>query len=196
MTTATFTVTLRLIAMVAIVLGVASADAGARRNIIALADHELFFELNNTDADLGIHAVIDGEPWKRLTIKSPERRKEVLDIKAKRSLRQQGLTELRFESAEPNFDDLNPEDFFDRFPEGPYEIKAMGLEGETLLSTANVSHVMPAPPEFVFPMQADCDDPIVVAAPVVISWEEVDSSHPDVGKEGEIEVARYELAVE
>ena len=183
-------------AVVVLVLGVASPDASARRNTVGFDEHDLFFELNDTDGDLGIHAVIDGGPWKRLTIKSPERRKEVLDIKAKRRLRHQGLTELRFESAEPTFDELDPEDFFARFPEGPYEIKGMGLDGETLLSTATISHVMPAPPEFIAPAQADCDDPLVVTAPVTISWEEVDASHPDLGEEGDIEVARYELAVE
>ena len=29
----------------------------------------IFFELNNTDGDLGIHAKIDGDAWKRLKIK-------------------------------------------------------------------------------------------------------------------------------
>ena len=28
----------------------------------------VFFELNNTDGDLGIHSLIDGEPWKRLEL--------------------------------------------------------------------------------------------------------------------------------
>ena len=42
---------------------------------LALADEdipfdeaELFFELNNTDGDLGIHGKIDGDEWKRLEI--------------------------------------------------------------------------------------------------------------------------------
>ena len=29
---------------------------------------EVFFELNNTDGDLGIHSLVDGGPWKRLQI--------------------------------------------------------------------------------------------------------------------------------
>jgi len=31
----------------------------------------VYFELNNTDGDLGIHALIDGEPWKKLQIEAP-----------------------------------------------------------------------------------------------------------------------------
>jgi hypothetical protein len=31
----------------------------------------IFFELNDTDGDLGIHALIDGEPWKKLKLQDP-----------------------------------------------------------------------------------------------------------------------------
>ena len=66
---------------------------------------EVFFELNNTDGDLGIHALIDGDPWKRLYIEDPRDRK-MLNIYVRGRLRRQGLTELFFESAEPPFDEL------------------------------------------------------------------------------------------
>ena len=74
----------------------------------------LFFELNNTDGDLGIHALIDGEAWKKLKIEDPRGRK-MLDIRVKGRLKRQGLTEIFFESAEPTFDELDPQDFFRRF---------------------------------------------------------------------------------
>ena len=49
----------------------------------------IFFELNNTDGDLGIHAKIDGDAWKRLKIKcgNGHKKRKLLDIKAKSSLR-------------------------------------------------------------------------------------------------------------
>ena len=34
----------------------------------------IYFELNDTDGDLGIHALIDGEPWKILEIEAPNGR--------------------------------------------------------------------------------------------------------------------------
>lgn len=47
---------------------------------------EIFFELNDTDGDLGIHALIDGDPWKRLTIEDTRERK-ILNICVRDRLR-------------------------------------------------------------------------------------------------------------
>jgi hypothetical protein len=41
-----------------------------------------FFELNDTDGDLGIHGKIDGDEWRRLKIEDPHERK-MLDVKVK-----------------------------------------------------------------------------------------------------------------
>ena len=57
---------------------------------------ELFFELNNSDGDLGIHASVDGGPWKSLAIEDLNER-PVLKIKTGGSLRQQGMTQLEWE---------------------------------------------------------------------------------------------------
>ena len=78
---------------------------------------KLYFELNDSDGDLGIHGLIDGEPWDWLGIEDP-RERLMLDISVEGRLQQQGLTELFFESAEPSFDELSAEDFFRRFPQG------------------------------------------------------------------------------
>jgi len=40
----------------------------------------VFFELNNTDGDLGIHALIDGEPWKKLKIEDTTSRWYSVDV--------------------------------------------------------------------------------------------------------------------
>ena len=96
---------------------------------------ELFFELNDTDGDLGIHADIDGGPWTSLEIEGPGERK-LLHIVSKSRLRLQGLTQLAFESAEPSFDELDPADFFLRFPEGNYEIEARRQGGGAFESTS------------------------------------------------------------
>lgn len=50
------------------------------------SEARLFFELNNTDGDLGIHAEIDGDPWKPLDIEDPSQR-HILDIVASGRLR-------------------------------------------------------------------------------------------------------------
>lgn len=159
---------------------------------------KLFFQLNDTDGDLGIHAIIDGEPWKKLEIEDPNERM-MLGIWTIGRLRKQGLTELRFESAEPNFEELSPEQFFKRFPAGKYEIGGLTLDGLELESTVRITHVMPAPPQLrVAGMSATpgCENPLLVSEPVTISWDPVTKSHPTIGKSGAINVVRYELAVE
>ena len=166
---------------------------------------QIFFELNNTDGDLGIHALIDGEPWKRLKIEDVNERK-ILDVKVKGRLRRQGLTELFFESAEPTFDELPSQQFFARFPAGIYEIEGKTLEGEELESETLLTHVMPAPPagvtvngENARPADDTCDEENLpgVSGDVTVVWEQVTESHPDLGEsDPDIEIIRYQVVAE
>ncbi|MCZ6644263.1 MAG: hypothetical protein O7F71_22020 [Gammaproteobacteria bacterium] len=163
----------------------------------------LFFELNNTDGDLGIHAKIDGDPWKRLKIvceSDDDHHKTLLKIRAKNSLRKQGLTEIFFESAEPVFDELSPEEFFERFPEGDCVIKGTTVDGEKVATETSITHLMPAPPVITAPAAANCDaedlPEVSASMPITISWEEVVSSHPDLGSSGDIEIVNYQVVVE
>lgn len=161
----------------------------------------LFFELNDTDGDLGIHSLIDGDAWKRLEIEDPN---EVLmlDVFVRGRLRNQGLTEVFFESAEPSFDELAPAKFFKRFPEGVYEFSGTTLEGEELESEVRLSQVLAAPPGNIqisgVPSAENCDaDPLPsVSAPVTISWDPVTTSHPTIGKSGAVEVEHYQVVLE
>lgn len=168
---------------------------------------EVFFELNNTDGDLGIHALVDGDPWKRLTIEDPRDRK-MLNVYVRGRLRRQGLTEIFFESAEPTFDELSPRKFFRRFREGTYDVEGITLEGEERESEVEVTHRMPAPAAPTvngIPMAEQCDDEEpgydapTVAGPVVIAWPEVVSTHPELGHpqgSPDITIHNYEVVVE
>lgn len=168
---------------------------------------EIFFELNNTDGDLGIHALIDGEEWNSLRIEDPYERM-MLNIRVIGRLRRQGLTEIFFESAEPTFDELPPAHFFHRFPEGEYEIEGRTLDWAELESTAELTHVMPAPPAPLvngLAFDQDCDDAdvVTVSAPIEIAWPAVTMSHPDSDGGGAsvqppvpVEINNYELVVE
>ena len=178
---------------------------------IPFAEANLFFELNNTDGDLGIHALIDGEAWRELEIEDP-RGREMLDIRVKGRLQKQGLTEIFFESAEPTFDELPPRKFFRRFPAGIYEIEGETLEGDELESRTELTHVMPAPPAPTVngqPMAGQCDDEepgfdaTMVSAPVTIAWPAVSMSHPDRDGGGAgvqppipVTIRNYEVVVE
>lgn len=161
----------------------------------------IFLELNDTDGDLGIHASIDGEEWTDLEIEGPHDLR-LLDLITRGRLRTQGLTQLSFESAEPPFDELSPAEFFRRFPEGRYEIEGRTQGGAEIESTAVLSHVLAAPPANILlsgVLAAEsCDaEPLpTIGSPVVIRWDPVAQSHPEIGRQGPIKVDRYQLFVE
>ena len=189
--------------LVAFVLIAATPAIALAQDDPAFDIAEVFFELNHTDGDLGIHGQIDGDEWKRLSIDGPgKQNRSLLNIAVQGRLKQQGLTELFFESAEPGFDELSPEEFFERFPEGTYEVKGVTLDGEKMESEVEISHVMPAPAGNIrisgVAAAANCDVvPLPeVSPPIVIDWDPVTSSHPDVGTDGDVEIASYELVLE
>ena len=205
-----------LIPVVALILGAAAPELWAGNHDddddddeIPFDEAHIFFELNDTDGDLGIHALIDGDAWKKLEIEDPRERR-ILNIRVRGRLARQGLTELFFESAEPSFDDLKPKRFFRRFPEGEYEIEGTTLDGEELESEVWLSHVMPAPPEPTvngMPAAEDCDAeelPVVSEGETVtIAWEQVMMSHPDPEGGGAgvqppvpVTINNYEVVVE
>ena len=109
---------------------------------------------------------------------------------------------MAFESAEPGFDELTPEEFFLRFPEGEYEIEGTTLEGDELENTVEITHVMPAPIDNIFisgqagPEDCEMDPVPAIAGPVIISWDPVTQSHPEIGAPGLVEITGYEIAVE
>ncbi len=171
-------------------------------NEIPFDEANIFLELNDTDGDLGIHALVDGEAWKRLEIEDPNEL-EILIVRAISSLRQQGLTELFFESEEPSFDELSPEEFLLRFPEGKYEIEGITLDGLELESADKLTHVLPAPPDNILisgqPAAEDCDaDPLpLIDGPVIIRWDPVTESHPEIGTfDPAIKIVGYQVVVE
>lgn len=195
--TATQGVFILLMMVFTLLLGTATPAASAAE----FSEAELFFELNDTDGDLGIHASIDGGPYSLLTLEDP-RERTILILTALGRLARQGLTQLTLESAEPSFDELPPEKFFRRFPEGAYEIEARTLSGEELEATVMLSHVLAAPPSNISisgeEAAENCDAvPLPsVSEPVIIDWDPVTESHPEIGKSGPVEIVRYQFFVE
>ncbi len=196
-------VPISLAVLVVLLLGIATleARAGNNDNAIPFDVAKIFIALNDTDEDLGIAAFIDGEAWKQLKIFDPKE-KRILGLWISGRLRRQGLTEFAIESSEPNFEELSPDTFFHRFPEGEYEIEGLTPEGEKLEGEVQLSHVLPAPPDDLrvsgqaTPEECDEDPGPTVSDPVVISWDAVTTSHPDIGKSGDIEIVEYEVVVE
>ena len=188
--------------LVALTVAGASVAISARQGQrpLRFAEAELFVELNHTDGDLGLHASIDGQTWTNLAIEGPGDHR-LLNLLSLGRLRAQGLTQLAFESAEPTFEELDPAAFFRRFPEGSYEIEGTTPDGQEIESTAVLSHVLAAPVSNVtvsgVPAAENCDAVLpVVRAPVLIRWDAVTSSHPELGKPGRVRIRAYQLFVE
>ena len=182
-------------------ISAALTQATRAQGRLRFEEAELFLELNNTDGDLGIHSSIDGNTWTNLEIEAPDGR-TLLNIASSGRLRAQGLTQLFMESAEPPFDELPPAEFFRRFPEGRYEIEGRTQDGKTIENTAVLSHVLAAPPENVLVSglraaeSCDAQQLPTVVAPVLIVWDPVTQSHPDIGKAGKVTISRYQFFVE
>ena len=169
----------------------------------------LFFELNDTDGDLGLQGFVDGEAWKSLEIAGPESANEeveepvLMSIWLRNALRRQGLTEFSFESEEPGFDELTPAQFFRRFPEGIYELEGITLEGDEVEAEVRLSHVLAAPPRNITvngePQAPNCDAEELpeVSGPVTVNWAPVTRSHPTIGTPNvDVRVEEYQFVGE
>lgn len=126
------------------------------------ADSEVFFEFNSTDDDLGLQLFLDAVGWERIKVWDPERR-GVIDFEARGRLRQLGLTELRFESAEPS-----PAEVLALFPEGEYRFRGRAVDGTRLIGEGELSHALPEAP-IITPSQGES----VPVANLGIQWQSI-----------------------
>ncbi len=155
---------------------------------VELGEAEVFIEFNSTDEDLGIQFFWDGVPWKSMKVLAPDER-IVLSVKINKNLKDQGLTEGFFESAEPSAKDLSMKEFFERFPEGEYEFEGQTLEGDDLEGETEFTHTLPAPPQNLWPSEGAVVSP---AAPLIVSFDAVTQDLEGDGLEPEL----YQLVVE
>lgn len=106
----------------------------------------VFIEWNTTDGDQGIQFFWDSDGFNRMIVFN-ESGKKVLDIETKKSLRDQGLTEVAIESVEPDESEQTLDEFFERFPEGTYEFWGRSIKGEWLYGEADFTHDLADPVE-------------------------------------------------
>jgi hypothetical protein len=139
--------TLSLLAAAAVGFG---ATGAAAAEVVELDDIAVYIEWNSTDTDYGIQFFWDSGGFTKMRV-SNEDGKTVLDVKTKKNVKDQGLTEGFFESVEPPSSELSREQFFERFPEGEYSFKGKGIEGEKLVGETEFTHTLPAPPANLFP---------------------------------------------
>jgi hypothetical protein len=147
-------------AVAALVLGAAAPGWAAR-----FAEARIFIEYNSSDNDLGFHVFLDGEDWKTLTIVNPAGR-TIFEAAGKGAYQELGLTELFFEGAEPSLNEVPLAELLARFPEGRYRFTGVTVGGTRLVSTATLTHAVPAGPSNVKATLGLNDS-------LVISWDAV-----------------------
>ncbi len=134
-------------------------EADATIGSVPFADAELFFEFNSTDNDLGLQLFLDADGWKRVRVLDPGLN-EIVFLQARGRLARLGITELRFESAEPS-----PEEVLSLFPPGEYRFRGRTVERGPLASNVVLSHDLPPAPTF-----SPSGGKVVDPNDVVVEW--------------------------
>ena len=199
---ATRVLALPLVILALLLTGVGSAPpVGEAQGAPLLTQAELFLELNDTDGDLGIHGsnrrrALD-EPRDRrpgrTALASALQQRTAADSGYDSTVLRERRTAVRRAAACR----IPP-----TLPGGPVPRsrprRRTGAEFET---TATLSHVLAAPPDNITlsgtPLSEDCDANVpLVATPIMVEWDPVTSSHPEMGKRGQVRINRYQVFVE
>ncbi len=131
------------------------------------AEFAIFIEINATDGDAGLQGKIDGDAWHRARIYGPNEA-VVFEYRAKDNLGDHGVTEVQWESNEPPFDEFPLADFLALFPEGEYRARGKTVEDGRLVSTADLTHDLPAGP--VITSHEDEDEVELDGSNLKIEW--------------------------
>ena len=157
---------------------------------IPLKEAKLIIEHNATDHDTGIQGFIDSEGWDRIELIGPGGLQ--LDFKGLGLIGELGLTELFFESVEPENSEKPIEELFEDIPAGTYTFKGHtmidGEGGGVTIGTAVLSHVIPNGPELKYPTK----NAVVSPDGFVASWGKVTHSI----KGDPVDIIGYQLIIE
>ena len=139
----------------ALVFGACTTAVKATEPCGDLGECKALIEINATDGDIGFQFLMDGDDLNSGRIHDPNGAK-VFEVQAKGPLREQKLTEMFAESAEPlcwvdpNADPdeeiVTLQEFLERWPAGTYVFSGMGDSGEKSTGETELTHALPAAP--------------------------------------------------
>lgn len=145
------------------------------QSAIPLKEAKLNIEHNAKDRDTGFQGFLDSDGWNRIVVTDPKGNR-VLEFKGEGKLGQLGLTELFFESVEPENRDVPISELLKTLPEGKYTFRGNAIEaGEelgTTIGTAVLTHDIPRGP----PLLAPQEDATVPHDDVVFKWKSVEKN--------------------
>lgn len=181
------------IMMIALAIGATTAaapDARADETSIPLKEAKLNIEHNATDRDTGFQGFVDSEGWQRLEVTGPNG--VVLLFEGRGPLGTLGLTELFFETVEPENADVPIAEILATLPEGQYEFKGTAMEagdsGGATTGTAWLTHSIPAGPVLKSPAAGAT----VPADDLDVSWGPVTQTIDGAS----VNIVAYQLIIE
>jgi hypothetical protein len=163
-----------LVAVLALIVGAAPREAWVQVGdacsssggpAVQLPATKLIIEHNATDGDTGVHGLFDGVNWIKLCVDDPHG-VQILVVEPKGQLREQSISGIFFESAEPPNTEVPIAEFLSRFPEGQYSIRGRAKDGRRLTGAARLTHTIPAAPVITFPQ----DGGVVPASDLEVRW--------------------------
>lgn len=154
---------------------------------VPLKEAKLNIEHNATDLDTGFQGAIDSEGWSRLDVTGPNGAL-ALTLKGRGTLETLGVTELFFETVEPENAEVPLDDMLARLPAGDYTIEGPSPDGTWAKGTALLTHDIPNGPALVAPVEGA----IVPVADLLIDWDPVTTTIDG----NPVEVIAYQLIVE
>ena len=157
------------------------------QDVIPLKEAKLNIEHNATDQDTGFQGFVDSEGWKKLVFTGPDG--TLLTIKGKGSLGRLGLTELFFETVEPENAEVPIEDVLAMLPEGDYTIKGPSIDKGKTIGTAWLTHTIPAGPVLLSPAEGAV---VPAGEDLVVSWSPVDKTIDGA----DVTIIAYQLIIE
>ena len=150
---------------------------------IPFSDAKIRIEFNSTDQDIGIQVFLDADAWGKIKILAPDGK--LFAVRGKGNLGGLGLTELFFESEEPELSELPLAAFLALFPAGEYKFSGKTVDGEKLESVAVLTHNIPDGPVITSPTPNQVVDP----SNTVIEWQSVTTP-------AGIEIVGYQVILE
>lgn len=162
-------------------------NAPVAQNVIPLKEAKLNIEHNATDQDTGFQGFVDSEGWKNLVFTGPDG--TVLTINGQGRLGHLGLTELFFETVEPENAEVPIEDVLATLPEGNYTIKGSGIDKSKTIGTAWLTHAIPAGPVLLSPAEGAV---VPAGEDLPVSWSPVDRTIDGA----DVTIIAYQLIIE
>lgn len=158
---------------------------------IPLKEAKLNIEHNAKDEDTGFQGFIDSEGWKWITVTGPDGK--VLKFEGKGELGQLGLTELFFETVEPENADVPIDEVLETLPEGNYVFKGSAIEngerqGKTI-GTAWLTHDIPEGPALLTPTEGA---EVPEDEDLLVSWSPVEKAIDG----SDVNIIAYQLIIE